>query len=49
MWVYEYIYVEKNVIGDVVCDSYYRYKEDVQLLKNLGVKKIIFIVYYFGN
>lgn len=48
-WVHEYTHVEKNATGDVACDSYHRYKEDVQLLKNLGVKKIIFNVYHFGN
>ena len=24
--------------GDVACDSYHKYKEDVQLLKNIGVR-----------
>jgi lactase-phlorizin hydrolase len=24
--------------GDVACDSYNKYKEDVQLLKNMGVR-----------
>ena len=27
-----------NANGDVACDSYHRYREDTQLLKNLGVK-----------
>lgn len=29
--------VAKGATGDVACDSYHRYKEDTQLLKNLGV------------
>lgn len=24
--------------GDVACDSYHKYKEDVQLLKDIGVR-----------
>lgn len=35
--------MEKNATGDIACDSYHRYKEDVQLLKNLGVKKNHFL------
>jgi beta-glucosidase len=30
--------VANNDTGDVACDSYHRYAEDIQLLKNLGVK-----------
>lgn len=29
--------VKQNATGDVACDSYHKYKEDVQLLKDLGV------------
>lgn len=36
-WVHEYKHVENNATGDVACDSYHRYREDVQLLRNLGV------------
>ena len=30
-------YINNNENGDVACDSYHRYKEDVRLLKDLGV------------
>jgi len=38
-WTHEY----SNLIidhsnGDVACDSYHKYKEDVQLLKDIGVR-----------
>uniref|UniRef100_A0A914C346 Uncharacterized protein n=1 Tax=Acrobeloides nanus TaxID=290746 RepID=A0A914C346_9BILA len=29
--------VAENDTADISCDSYHRYKEDVQLMKNLGV------------
>ena len=33
--------------GDVACDSYHKYKEDVQLLKNIGVSFAIFSTIFF--
>lgn len=29
--------MDNNATGDVACDSYHKYEEDVTLLKNLGV------------
>ena len=29
--------IYKNDTGNIACDSYHKYKEDVQLIKNLGV------------
>nr|XP_022342919.1 uncharacterized protein LOC111136393 isoform X1 [Crassostrea virginica] len=43
-WVHEFKHVEKNATGDVACDSYHRYKEDVRLLKNLGVSHYRFSI-----
>lgn len=33
-----------NKIGDVVCDSYYKYEEDVEILKDYGVKVYCFFI-----
>ena len=30
-------FIPGNATGDVACDSYHKYKEDVKILKNLGV------------
>lgn len=34
--------IENNGTGDVACDSYHKYKEDVALVKDLGVKRYRF-------
>lgn len=36
-WCHEGGHVAKNETGDVACDSYHLYKEDIKLLQNLGV------------
>ena len=30
-------HVVNNETGDIACDSYHKYKEDVQLMKSVGV------------
>lgn len=37
-------HVQENATGDVACDSYHKYKEDVAILKDLGVKLYRFSV-----
>lgn len=32
-------HVVNNETGDVACDSYHKYKEDVQLMKSIGVSE----------
>lgn len=36
--------VDDGTTGDVACDSYHRYKEDVQLLKNMGANMYKFSI-----
>ena len=35
--------VDNNDTGDVACDSYHKYLEDIQLIKNLKVDKLLLI------
>lgn len=32
-------HIVNDATGDVACDSYHKHKEDVKLLKNLGVRQ----------
>ena len=32
--------VSNNDTGDIACNSYYKYKEDVRMLKEIGVQFI---------
>ena len=32
-------HIDNGATGDVACDSYHKFKEDVKLLKDLGVSK----------
>lgn len=36
-WTHEGGHVVNNDTGDIACDSYNKYREDVQLMKNMGV------------
>lgn len=38
-----------NVTGDVACNSYYKVNEDVNLLKELGVRILHLFHYYIAN
>lgn len=37
-------HIKRNAVGDVTCDHYHRYKEDVALMKELGLKSYRFSV-----
>lgn len=34
--------------GNIACDSYHKYKEDIALAKNLNVRLIFYHTYYHG-
>ena len=36
-WTHEGGHIFNNDTGDIACDSYHKYKDDVQLLKDMGV------------
>lgn len=39
--------VRDNSTGDIACDSYHKYKEDVQLLKLYGVRGSVLTFFNF--
>ena len=41
---HEYSHVEQGHTGDTACDHYHRYKEDVKLMKELGIKAYRFSI-----
>ena len=44
-WTHEGGHIFNNDTGDIACDSYHKYKEDVQLLKDIGVSIFNFAIY----
>lgn len=36
--------IDSKSNGDIACDSYHKYKEDVSLLKNIGVSEFFFLL-----
>lgn len=34
--------ITRNDTGDVACESYHKYEEDVQIIRNIGVRFIVF-------
>lgn len=34
--------ITRNDTGDVACDSYHKYEDDVQIIRNIGVRFIVF-------
>ena len=44
VFCHEYSHVEQGHTGDVACDHYHRYKEDVKLMKELGIKAYRFSI-----
>ncbi len=44
VFCHEYSHVEQGHTGDVACDHYHRYKEDVKLMKDLGLKAYRFSI-----
>lgn len=34
--------ITRNDTGDEACDSYHKYEDDVQIIRNIGVRFIVF-------
>lgn len=34
--------ITRNDTGDVACESYHKYEEDVQIIRNIGVRFLFF-------
>lgn len=44
VFCHEHTHVEQGHTGDIACDHYHRYKEDVKLMKELGIKAYRFSI-----
>lgn len=44
VFCHEYEHVLENHTGDVACDHYHRYKDDIKLMKELGIKAYRFSI-----
>jgi hypothetical protein len=38
-----------NATGDVACDSYHKYKDDIKILKEMGVCIFLFLIHRYKS